>query len=153
MGGNQLAEACASVRDLFDAQACICAVVVGDQLSFAGGDGRGVDSLVGSRLPIGEGIAGFVAQTGLALEVPDTLVDGRLATHVPILRHYVPRAVISAPLLDTGGEVLGTLHVLDPSPDVVAEAVEAVGGVLSLLRLVASDVAELLDQLPVPDSV
>jgi signal transduction protein with GAF and PtsI domain len=143
---RQLTEACASVRDVFDAKACVCAIVdeSGDHLEFVAGDGLGVDRLLGQRLRVGEGIAGYVAQSGMPVEVPQVSSDDRFAGWLPVHEEYVPEALIGAPLLDHDGRVIGVLHVLDPSADVAAGAHHTVGAFLPVLAVVAAEVAELL---------
>ena len=143
---RQLTEACASVRDVFDAKACVCALVdeSGEFLEFVAGDGKGVDLLLGQRLRVGEGIAGYVAQSGIPVEVPHVSSDARFAAWLPVHDEYVPEALIGAPLLGRDGRVLGVLHVLDPSADVSAGAHHTVGAFLPVLGVVAAEVAELL---------
>src|SRR5690242_20902648 len=119
-----LTELCASVRDLFDAKACVCAVVDDTQgcLEFVAGDGAGVDLLVGQRLRIGEGIAGYVAQAGVPVEVSEVRSDDRFAAGLPVQAEYLPDGLLGVPVTDEHGRVVGVLEVLDPSPEVAAEA-------------------------------
>jgi signal transduction protein with GAF and PtsI domain len=141
-----LTELCASVRELFDARACVCAVVDEgkDCLEFVAGDGAGVHLLLGQRLPVGEGIAGYVAQAGVPVDVACVREDDRWAARLPVHAEYVPDALLGVPLTDERGRVVGVLNVLDPSPEVAAEARSAVGGPLPALAVVAAEVAALL---------
>ena len=141
-----LTELCASVRDLFDAKACVCAVVddEGEGLEFVAGDGAGVGLLIGQQLRVGEGIAGYVAQAGVPVEVPDVRRDDRWAAGLPVHVEYVPDGLLGVPVTDESGRVVGVLQVLDPSPEVAAEARSAVGGVLPVLAVVAAELAALL---------
>jgi signal transduction protein with GAF and PtsI domain len=141
---RRLAEACASVRDVFDAQACVCAVVEEGHLEFVAGDGEGSDWMIGVRMRVGEGITGYVAQAGVLLEVPDVRGDDRFAAHLTVDRPYTPRAMLAAPLVDEAGTVVGVLNVLDPSADVAADATATIGGVLPVLAVVAGEVAMLV---------
>jgi signal transduction protein with GAF and PtsI domain len=141
---RQLAEACASVRDVFDAKGCVCAVVDGEHLEFVAGDGQGSDWMVGVRMRVGEGISGYVAQAGVPVEVPDVRGDDRFAAHLAVDRGYTPEVMLGAPLVDEHGAVVGVLNVLDPSAVVAAGATATVGGVLPVLAVVAGDVAGLV---------
>jgi signal transduction protein with GAF and PtsI domain len=141
---RQLAEACASVRDVFDAKGCVCAVLEDGHLEIVAGDGEGSDWMIGVRMRVGEGITGYVAQAGVPVEVPDVRSDDRFAAHLVADRPYTPRVMLGAPLVDDSGAVVGVLTVLDPSPDVAAEATAVIGGVLPVLAVVAGDVATLV---------
>ena len=74
--------------------------------------GEGADRLVGSTFPLGEGIAGTVAQTGEAVVVEDLSGDPRFARAVAEGSGYVPTAMMVAPLLGDE-DTLGVLSVLD----------------------------------------
>jgi signal transduction protein with GAF and PtsI domain len=141
---RKLAEACASVRDVFDAKGCVCAVVEDGHLEFVAGDGEGSDWMVGVRMRVGEGITGYVAQAGVPVEVLDVRSDDRFAAHLAVDRPYTPQVMLGAPLYDESGAVVGVLTVLDPSADVAADATAAIGGVLPVLAVVAGDVATLV---------
>jgi signal transduction protein with GAF and PtsI domain len=146
---RQLTEACASVRDVFDAKACVCAVLdeSGDHLEFVAGDGVGVERLLGQRLRIGEGITGYIAQSGVPLELPLVCADDRWVPGLLVPDEHLPQALIGAPLLDRDGRVLGVLNVFDPSAEVAAGAHHTVGAFLPVLAVVAAAVAELLQEL------
>lgn len=105
-------EAC---RHVFDAGACSVAVVDdgGDALFYAAASGRGAAGIVGVRLPLGSGIAGWVATSGQPVEVADATADPRHATDVAEQAGYVPRALVTVPLLDDDGDTIGVLQVLD----------------------------------------
>jgi signal transduction protein with GAF and PtsI domain len=141
-----LTELCASIRELFDAKACVCAVVdhAAGRLEFVAGDGAGVGLLMGQRLLVGEGIAGYVAQAGVPVEVPRVREDDRWQAGLPVHAEYVPEGLLGVPVTGADGRVVGVLQVLDPSPDVAAEAQSAVGGPLPALAVVAAELAQLL---------
>src|SRR5262245_61393525 len=141
-----ITELCACVRELFDAKACVCAVVdeTDERLEFNAGDGAGVSSLVGQRLLVGEGISGYVAQAGVPVEVPQVRSDDRWASGLLVHDEYVPDGLLGVPVTDECGRVVGVLNVLDPSPEVAAEAQCAVGGALPALAVVAAELAVLL---------
>jgi GAF domain-containing protein len=140
----QLSEVCSSIQDLFDAKACLCAVVGDEDVEFVAGSGADAAHWMGRRLRVGEGITGYVAQSGVAVEIADVVSDDRFAKHLHVQGHYLPQALIGAPLLHDDGRVVGVLQVLDPASDVAAEAHAVAGGVLPVLALVAAEIAPLL---------
>ena len=146
MPDARLDEVCASVRDLFDARACIVAVVdeSGEHLEFVAGDGAGANQMVGVRLRVGEGIAGYVAQAGVPIEVRDLPRDERWVGAFSVSEEFVPQLLLSVPLTSEDGRVTGVLQVHDPSPEVTAEVSTTVGGLEPVLLLVAAQVAGLI---------
>lgn len=129
-----------SVRSLFGAAACSCALVdeTGRLLRFVAADGEGAAEIVGVALPVSRGIAGWVAMSGQPIAVRDVPADPRFARDVAESTHYVPAAMLAAPMFDPGGEVVGVVSVLDPSVD------QAADWTLAVLGTVASLVAGLL---------
>jgi signal transduction protein with GAF and PtsI domain len=117
---TELQAACAATRGLFGAAACSCALAVedGGELEFVAADGAGAENIVGVRLPISRGIAGFVALSGQAIAIADLASDERFARDIAEATEYVPSSILAAPLLDQDGETMGVLEVLDPAhPD------------------------------------
>jgi len=68
--------------------------------------------LVGTRMPIGKGLAGYTAMTGEAIAVADVEHDQRWATDVADLSGYKPQMILSSPLL-IDDRVVGVLQLLD----------------------------------------
>ena len=114
-----LLPAIAAVRDLFGAAAASCALVgeSGDRLTFVAASGAGADRIVGVELPVGRGIAGWVAMTDQAIAVRDVATDTRFARDVAEATDYVPTAVLAVPVSTTHGDVVGVVEVLDPATD------------------------------------
>ncbi len=82
------------------------------ELVFEAVTGEGEDTLVGRRIPADAGIAGWVAQSGQPLVVEDVASDPRFAVDQARRTGYVPKGLMSAPLLREE-RVLGVLNVLD----------------------------------------
>jgi transcriptional regulator with GAF, ATPase, and Fis domain len=100
-------------RAIFKARAASVAVLDAQEGAFVFEAVAGVgDWMVGARFAAGEGIAGAVAQRGLAEEVPDLGADPRFARGLAERTGYVPAAMMVAPLR-AGGQVRGVLSVLD----------------------------------------
>jgi GAF domain-containing protein len=68
--------------------------------------------LVGTRIPLQKGIAGYVAMTGQALAVSNTQSDARFNVDFAKSTGYVPQSILAAPLL-MGERVIGVMEVLD----------------------------------------
>lgn len=136
-----LVQGVAAVRDLFGAAAASCALVgaAGDRLTFVAASGAGADRIVGVELPVGRGIAGWVAMTDQAIAVRDVASDTRFARDVAEATEYVPTTVLAVPVSTARGDVLGVLEVLDPATDLSS------GWPLAVLGTCASFVALLLD--------
>jgi GAF domain-containing protein len=83
-----------------------------DELVFEAVAGEGEDTLVGRRLPSSTGIAGWVLTTRQPLVLEDVTQDPRFARDAAETTGYVPKGMMSVPLLhDERG--LGVLNVLD----------------------------------------
>lgn len=130
-----------AVRALFGAAACSCALVDDDEssLTFAAADGAGADKIVGVRLPIGRGIAGWAVMSGQPIAVRDVGADARFARDVAEATEYVPTSVLAAPMFDSAGEALGVLEVLDPAVD------QASDWLLTVLGTLATQTAALVE--------
>jgi signal transduction protein with GAF and PtsI domain len=145
----ELAAACAGLRGLFGAAACSCALATedGTELEFVAADGAGAEAIVGVRLPVSRGIAGFVAIAGQPIAIADVAADQRFARDVAESTEYVPSAILAAPLFDEAGETIGVLEVLDPvRPDGDSRLGAQRGGAadLAVLGLVATQVAAVV---------
>ena len=98
----------------FGAAACSIAQVDDDaeELVYVAASGAGADAVTGIRLPIGRGIAGWVAQSGQPIAVSDLSRDTRFARDVAESTSYVPTALLAVPI-QSDDHLLGVLSVLD----------------------------------------
>lgn len=71
------------------------------------------DEVRSIRLPIGEGIAGTVAQSGRALLVPDAYKDPRFDPTWDKASGYKTRSILAVPLKNHLGNTMGVLQVLN----------------------------------------
>ena len=137
----ELQRAVAAVRQLYEAAACSVALLEADgsQLRFRAADGAGAEAIVGMTLPLGRGIAGWVAMTAQGIGVADVQRDPRFAKDVAEATAYVPTNLIAVPLVDDAGSVSGVLEVLDPE-----RGEEHTGRDLDVLGLVGSQLAAVV---------
>jgi GAF domain-containing protein len=98
----------------FAAAACSIAEVDDDaeELVYIAASGAGAAAVTGIRLPIGRGIAGWVAQSGQPIAVSDLSRDTRFARDIAESTSYVPTALLAVPI-ETPDRLLGVLSVLD----------------------------------------
>jgi GAF domain-containing protein len=83
-----------------------------DELVFAAVAGEGEETLLGTRIPSSTGVAGWVLVTRQALVIDDVGKDPRFSREAAERTGYVPKDLMSAPLLHDE-RALGVLQVLD----------------------------------------
>jgi GAF domain-containing protein len=105
-------------RAIFEAQASSIFLLDEDrdELVFAAVAGQGEEFLIGRRFPASRGIAGWVVRSRQPVTVDDLSGRTGFARDIAEATHYVPSALMAAPLL-CGERVLGVLEVLDRDPD------------------------------------
>jgi GAF domain-containing protein len=103
-----------AAKDIFEAAACSLALLddAQEELTFYVASGAGADDVIGMRVPVGQGIAGWVVTSGQPIEIADVTRDPRFARDVAESTGYVPRAILAMPL-ETERQMLGVIEVLD----------------------------------------
>jgi GAF domain-containing protein len=103
-----------AAMSLFGAAACSLALIRENQeeLEFHVASGAGADEVVGMRVPLGQGIAGYVVSSGQPIAIEDVSRDPRFAAAFAEGTGYVPRSILAMPL-ETEREMLGVIEVLD----------------------------------------
>jgi signal transduction histidine kinase/putative methionine-R-sulfoxide reductase with GAF domain len=103
---------CNKVLALFDAERVSILVLdpQGQYLRLTAWAGRYPDNIQGVRVPVGDGVSGWVAATGEPLLVPDMEEDVRFTGHVE--DRYRTKSFISVPL-KSRGRLLGVMNVTD----------------------------------------
>ena len=112
-----------------------------DELVFEAAAGERSGEVLGLRFPSSTGIAGWVLVTRQPLVVDDLAGDPRFAREVAEKTGYVPRTLMSVPLLYEE-RALGVLQVLDRREEARSGLAE-----MELLGLFASQAAIALDLL------
>ena len=109
-------------------------------LEFKVSTGEANRDLAGTRIPLGQGIAGYVAMTGQPIAISNVEQDARFNRDFAKSTGYVPRSILATPLL-AGERVLGVMEVLDKikAPSFGMEDME-------LLGLFARQAALAIDQ-------
>jgi HD-GYP domain-containing protein (c-di-GMP phosphodiesterase class II) len=84
------------------------------------------------RIPLGAGIAGFVAATGQVVNIPDAYADARFNRAVDNATGYRTQNLLCCPMRDAQGEVVGVIQALNkhggPFDAEDEELVQALGG-------------------------
>lgn len=83
-----------------------------DELIFAVVVGKAAETLLGTRVPLDEGIAGWVARHGVPAIVDPTAQDPRFSHRFDAITGFVTESVIAVPLL-AGGKVFGVIELLN----------------------------------------
>ena len=91
------------------------------------------------RIPMGQGIAGFVAKTGSAVNIRDAYRDTRFAQDLDRITGYQTRSVIAVPLKGRDGKALGVFEVLNKSKGAFTDEDEG------LLRILATMAATFIE--------
>ncbi len=71
------------------------------------------DDLREIRLKIGEGIAGWVAQTGQTVKIEDAYQDERFHPEIDQRSGYRTRSILCTPMQDNQGKIIGVVQVLN----------------------------------------
>jgi GAF domain-containing protein len=112
-----------------------------DELVFEAVAGEGAGELVGKRFPSSTGIAGWTLVTRQPLVIDDVTEDPRFGRDVAESTGYVPKGLMSVPLL-VEERALGVLQVLDRPQRSAFSLAE-----MELLGLFANQAAIALDLL------
>jgi Nif-specific regulatory protein len=91
------------------------------------------------RLALGQGVAGFVARTGEAVNLPSSASDPRFHGAVDRKTGYATRSMLCVPVHDRAGDILGVLQLLNKKGAAFTTDDEA------LLRALASQVAMIVE--------
>ena len=113
--GNELLQTIVeAAARLFSAAASSIALLdaAGQTLEFRVATGAGAQEVVGLRIPVGEGIAGYVVMTGQPLAVSSVQEDPRFARETARKTGYVPSSILAMPLLYLD-RAIGVIEVLD----------------------------------------
>jgi GAF domain-containing protein len=93
-----------------------CSILLLDEesseLVFEATGGPQAEKVKGLRLPLGKGIAGWVAREGRRLLVPDVREDPRFCPGVDEVTGFVTRSVLAVPL-EVKGKVIGVIEALN----------------------------------------
>jgi PAS domain S-box-containing protein len=96
-----------------DAASLALVSTITGELEFKAAIGIERDKIVGQRLKMGQGVAGWVAQEGIGVIVPEARKDPRFYGKFDENTGYVTEAIAAAPIRAEGA-VIGVLEALNP---------------------------------------
>jgi signal transduction histidine kinase len=82
------------------------------EVRFAAASGEGSEAVVGVRMKLGQGLAGWVAETGKPVIVPDVRTDQRFFPDVDADSGFTTRSILCVPL-QTKGRTIGAIEVIN----------------------------------------
>jgi len=100
------------VTDLLDAERATIYLVTDDGASLESKIAQG-GAIATIRLKTGEGIAGWVAQSGATVNIPDAYADPRFNQSVDKSSGFRTRSILCMPMPDHKGRTIGVVQVLN----------------------------------------
>ncbi len=97
------------------------------------------------ELPIGKGIAGYVAATGDTLNIPDAYLDPRFNPDFDRRTGYRTRSILCIPMRDKDGRIIGVFQLLNKRKGVFTTDDESFIDALSLHAAIAIENARLYE--------
>ncbi len=94
---------------------------VRNELCFEIAVGEGADKLKGVRLPIDEGVVGWVASKAEPLRIIDAHEDDRWCKKMDDMTKFQTRSILCAPMFSRG-TVLGVIELVNSRPDAFSES-------------------------------
>ena len=137
----------AQVRDYFQVDATSVALLdeeVGD-LVFRVAVGEAADEMIGLRMPLDQGIVGWVARSGEPLLVPETHGDECFYSGIDDKTGFDTRAILAVPI-KTNDRTIGVIEVLNPADGGFDEDAQRVLLSVADLAAVAIHNAELYNR-------
>lgn len=99
------------------------------------------------HLPLGQGIAGFVAKTGSAINIRDAYRDTRFSEDIDRVTGYKTRSCLAVPLKDRDGKALGVFEVVNKAKGAFTEEDEGFLRILATIAASAIENAQLYENL------
>jgi len=98
------------------------------------------------RLPMGKGIAGYVAATGDTLNIPDAYFDPRFNPEVDKVSGYRTQSILCMPMRNKEGKIIGVFQLLNKHQGAFTEDDEHFLDALSVHAAIAVENARLYEQ-------
>jgi GAF domain-containing protein len=112
--GAALDQVVETAADVLDAEAASLFLLDEDteELVFVVALGAKADEVKQFRVPVGHGIAGYVASTGQPIAIADASQDPRFAREIGEAIDYVPSTILCVPMY-LGDRLIGVLELMD----------------------------------------
>jgi signal transduction histidine kinase len=99
------------------------------------------------RLPIGKGIAGFVAATGETINIPDAYADSRFNPEIDKTTGYRTKTILCMPMKNKDGKIIGVFQLLNKPDGTFTKEDEEFIDALSIHASIAIENAQLAQQM------
>ncbi len=109
---------------------------------------KGLDgtSRVTIRLPVGKGIAGYVAATGDTINISDAYLDPRFNPEFDRQTGYRTRSILCMPIRTKSGNIIGVFQLLNKRKGVFTDEDAHIMNALSIHAAIALENARLVEQ-------
>lgn len=104
-------------------------------------------STIEIRLPMGKGIAGYVAVTGQTINIPDAYVDPRFNAEIDRRTGYRTKTILCMPMKNKDGTIIGVFQLLNKSSGTFTDEDEEFIDGLSIHAAIAVENALLAKQM------
>jgi serine phosphatase RsbU (regulator of sigma subunit)/CRP-like cAMP-binding protein len=98
------------------------------------------------RLPLGKGIAGYVAATGDTLNIPDAYLDARFNPEVDKKTGYHTKTILCMPMKNKDGEIVGVFQLFNKHHGTFSSEDENAIKALSVHAAIAIERARLYEE-------
>src|SRR5262249_32810830 len=105
------------------------------------------DEVVEIRLKVGEGVAGWVAQTREIVNIPDAYADQRFQPRVDLKSGYRTRSILSVPMIGPVGGLVAGRQVLNKQDGPFTRSDEELMSALASQAAIAIENARLYHSL------
>ncbi len=105
------------------------------------------DEITEIRLPIGKGIAGYVAQTGETINLTDAYQDPRFNPEVDMKTGYRTKTVLCRPIKDKDGKIVGVFQLINKKDGIFTKKDEEMLDALAIHASIAIQNAKMAQEL------
>ncbi|CUS96026.1 Signal transduction histidine kinase, partial [Candidatus Kryptonium thompsonii] len=99
------------------------------------------------RLPIGKGIAGYVAQTGETVNIKDAYQDPRFNPEIDLKTGYKTRTILCMPIKDKSDKIVGVFQLINKKDSFFTKKDEEMLNALSIHASIAIQNAKMAQEL------
>jgi K+-sensing histidine kinase KdpD len=105
------------------------------------------DGMVEIRLPLGKGLAGYVARTGETVNISDAYRDPRFNPEIDLRSGYTTHTVLCMPMRNREGAIVGVFQLLNKRTGLFGPEDESFIDALSVHAAIAVENARLAQQM------
>ncbi len=105
------------------------------------------DGMVEIRLPLGKGLAGYVARTGETVNITDAYGDPRFNPEIDLKSGYTTHTVLCMPMRNREGKIVGVFQLLNKRTGLFGAEDESFIDALSVHAAIAIENARLAQQM------